>query len=223
MNVAQDIEAADAGPASQAPFDAEVDRLRRAGVPGNAGRLRDLFDFLAGRGPDAASATQAEISAAVFGEAMHEADDATVRVYVHRLRRRLEGHYARAEDSAARLTIPAGIYALRLADIDAAGEARPPGPLAWAATYRGLGRWWPVAALLALVAGFAGGWALAPHPSPPSNAVWSPFFASTRPVLVVLGDYYIYGEIDPRESRRGPPDPRLPGQLAERPPAHAGP
>jgi hypothetical protein len=33
--------------------------------------------------------------------------------------------------------------------------------------------------------------------APPVNAMWQPFLDSPRPKLVVVGDYYMYGEIDP--------------------------
>ena len=96
-------------------FQDEVERLRAAAVPGAAGRLRDLFDYLADRGPTSDPATQADIASAVFGQDETHADDATVRVYIHRLRKKLDDHYrARPpHEGQARLEIPAGSYALR--------------------------------------------------------------------------------------------------------------
>lgn len=182
-----------------AAFAAEVERLRQARVPGASGRLRDLFDFLADRGPGAEPATQAEISAAVFGQAQPEADDATVRVYVHRLRRRLQEHYAQEPGNVgAQLDVPAGIYALRIVEHVAhpPEAAEPSAPDTPRAGERGR-RLWPLAALVALLAGLLAGWALFRPAQPSANVIWSPLLASDRPVLVVLGDYYIYGEIDP--------------------------
>src|SRR5690606_10684916 len=97
-------------------FAAEVSRLRSAGVLGESGRLRELFDYLAARAPDAPPSTQADIAADVCGTDGTDGDDATVRVYVHRLRKRLEEYYrnASAEASTVRLAIPGGTYALRL-------------------------------------------------------------------------------------------------------------
>ena len=37
---------------SQAGFASEVERVRESGLVGRSGRLRELFDFLAERGPD---------------------------------------------------------------------------------------------------------------------------------------------------------------------------
>ena len=67
------------GQAEQA-FAAEVARVQAGGALGDSGRLRELFDYLAARGPAAAPATQAEIADAVFGQPDTEGDDATARV-----------------------------------------------------------------------------------------------------------------------------------------------
>src|SRR6187402_3139514 len=91
-------------------FLAELARVRGSGTLGDSGRLRELFDYLAARGSGAPSASQADIADSVFGQAETEGDDATVRVYVHRLRKRLEEFYAAAGEGPerARLVLPAG-------------------------------------------------------------------------------------------------------------------
>jgi hypothetical protein len=177
-------------------FAEEVARLRAANVPGEGGRLRELFDFLADRGADAAPASQAEIADTVFGQPDAAGDDATVRVYIHRLRKRLDEYYTRHGDGPSRLVIPAGAYVLRLA-----------GPESEEVSPAALGRrrlhpaWLAVAAVALLAATFlAGRWA-APD-GPAVNALWQPFVSSNRPLAIVLGDYYIYGEIDPLNPER---------------------
>ena len=75
-------------------FLAELARVRDSGTLGDSGRLRELFDYFAARGAGAPPASQADIADSVFGQAGTEGDDATVRVYVHRLRKRLEEFYA---------------------------------------------------------------------------------------------------------------------------------
>lgn len=180
-------------------FEAEVARLRNEGIVGTSGRLRDLFDYFADRGPDAPSATQAEIGAAVFGQAEADADDATVRVYVHRLRKKLEDHYAANPPAAgqAMLELPAGIYSLSC--VTQHEESPPP---AYQACHvdgpaRRLPRYWLGLAVLAVLAAFLGGYMLSRPSTAASNAIWQPLLDSDRPVLVVLGDYYLFGEIDP--------------------------
>jgi hypothetical protein len=181
---------------SRANFADEVVRVRDSGLLGHSGRLRDLFDFLAERGPEGEPATQADIAETVFGQRQAEADDATARVYIHRLRKRLEQFYADRGDGNGRLVIPAGAYALRFER----GDASLPVPL----PRRPSRRWLvPAAALLALVVTFFIGRDLAGDAGAPEvNAIWRPFVESNRPILVVVGDYYIFGEIDPTHPER---------------------
>ena len=181
-------------------FDSEIEHLRTLGVPGRSGRLRDLFDFLAGRGHAAGSATQADIARGVFGQDDAESDDATVRVYVHRLRKRLDDFYEREDEreGAARLEIPSGTYALRLV-----GETAPerPSPTLPPSASR---RWPLITGALALLAlAFATGWLISRANGPQANAIWEPLADSERPVLLVLGDYYVFGEIDPVRPEEG--------------------
>lgn len=172
-------------------FEAEIARLRAARVPGQSGRVRELFDFMAERGPEAESASQDDLARQVFGQETSDADDATVRVYIHRLRKKLEDFYAAndAGEDGARVVLPSGTYALRLMGVEKVrtkpGSYRANRPSTLIAAGVAL-------AVLALVALFA--WtqrAVTPNP------IWEPLVASERPVLLVLGDYYIYGEIDP--------------------------
>ena len=184
--------------ADLAAYRAEVARLQAAGVVGKAGRLAELFDYLAARGPQAPSATQAEIAAAVFGQAETDADDATVRVYVHRLRKKLDDHYRDHPPApgATVLEIPAGIYALQLVGNEAAAAPSVPAempPFSW----RRLPRRVAAGAILALLAAFVLGLWLSGRDHAAPNALWEPLVRSDRPVLLVLGDYYLFGEIDP--------------------------
>jgi hypothetical protein len=176
------------------PFEREVERIRASGVLGRTGRLRELFDFLAQRGP-AQPVSQADIAYGVFGQLDAGADDATARVYVHRLRKRLAEFYAREGAEAGRLRLPAGSYELvfeEAAQVSARGR-RP--------SLR-----WIVALLLlaALAVSFVmGREAGSPGPAAEANAIWQPFVESDRQIVVAVGDYYIFGEIDPFEPERG--------------------
>jgi hypothetical protein len=179
------------GADGEALFAAEAARVRSSGTLGNSGRLVELFDYLVERGADAAPASQAEIAQAVFGQTDADGDDATARVYIHRLRKRLEDFYAAEGDTAGtpKLALPAGTYALRLAT-DAELIAAAPARVA------GKRRPWLIAlATLAIAAAFVGGWMLRPaSEAPRANAMWQPFLASDRPIMLVVGDYYIFGE-----------------------------
>ena len=131
------------------------------------------------------------------GQPDTDGDDATARVYIHRLRKRLADFYAAEgadeSDGGTRLILPAGTYALRLGARPRPKTTGPPprpvpGPCAlraWAAVRSR----WPrtLHARARLVAGDA---------APPANAFWQPFLDSDRPIVVVVGDYYMFGEID---------------------------
>lgn len=169
-------------------FADELARVRSSGVLGESGRLVELFEYLAARGPLGEAASQAEIAEAVFGQAGGDSDDATVRVYIHRLRKRLEEFYANDGDAegGARLAVPTGTYALRLAAGNSnhgktAGRSRKP---------------WLVALVgLVLVTTFLAGRMLAGSPAAGvANSIWQPFIESDRPLVIAVGDYYIYGE-----------------------------
>ena len=175
-------------------FEREVERVRASGVLGRTGRLRELFDFLARRGHAAEPATQADIAHEVFGQLDASADDATARVYVHRLRKRLAEFYAREGAEAGRLVLPAGSYELVL-------ERATETPTRDVAS-----RSWLVPALVlaALLVAFVLGRQIgAPAGAAAANAIWQPFLESERPIMVAVGDYYIFGEIDPFDPERG--------------------
>lgn len=178
-------------------YASEVARLRD--TVGESGRLRELFDFLAARGMASRPASQAEIAEEVFGQVDSDGDDATVRVYIHRLRKRLEQVYAADAEEApnGRLFVPAGTYALRF--------AVPREPRAPSLAHRAMRRTWILTALalVATIGAFFAGHLMGEGDRAPVNAVWRPFVESDRPVLVVVGDYYMYGEIDPLAPETG--------------------
>ena len=181
---------------TKASFADEIARVRESGLVGRAGRLRDLFDFLAARGPEGEPATQADIAETVFGQMQAEADDATARVYIHRLRKRLEQFYADRDEAEGRLVIPAGAYALRFERGEANVALR---------VRRRPHRWLvPLMAVVALAAAFLAGRELGGGADPATvNPIWQPFVQSDRPILIVVGDYYIFGEIDPTHPEQG--------------------
>jgi len=194
---------------ADAAFVAEVARVRASRTLGETGRLVELFDFLAGRGAASEPASQAEIAELVFGQAAAtESDDATVRVYIHRLRKRLDDYYTEAvrEDGAGRLVIPAGTYALRLRAGEQEVLVEEQGRVAhWLAYARqNVKVVAPLALILLLVVGFAiGRLSDGARAAAPVNAIWQPFVDSSRGTVVVVGDYYMFGEYDPLHPEDG--------------------
>ncbi len=195
----------DAAPAAATAFAAEVERIRGSGLLGRGTQMQRLFEFLVSC--HAASRVPKELEVAVdgFGRGadFDVAQDATVRVTVHKLRRRLEDFY-RDEGAAApfRLSLPRGEYRLSLDSGAAAAQAPQP---FWR-------RWWPttarergaaiaLAVLVALTLTLAG--MLLNRPAVDTrvstvrdSGLWAPLLSDRLPIQLVLGDYYIFGETD---------------------------
>src|SRR5687767_783290 len=90
---------------------AEVRRVRASGALGASGRLLELFDYLVVRSAEDRPPKEAEIALAVFGKADADSlrDDPVARVYIHRLRKRLDDFYLRnGAPTGVRLDIPKG-------------------------------------------------------------------------------------------------------------------
>src|SRR5579871_1310378 len=107
-------------PASLEPL---AERIRAAGALGRSPLIQKLFDFLIDCSATGRAPKETEVAIEVFGKDMSfdVAQDAMVRVYVHKLRRKLEEYYSGAgRGEPNRLTIPKGAYRFVIDDRDAA-------------------------------------------------------------------------------------------------------
>ena len=180
---------------------AEAERLRAGGSLGRSERLIALFDYLLSRSTAGRAPKEVEIAMDVFGRPadFDAMQDAVVRVYVHKLRQRLVDAYA-ADHAGPRLSIPRGDYRLILT-----AEA-PPEPVADELVIpRDRLRLWIAGALAVLIVAVVATWALSrAQPtaverelaSVRKTAAWSPIFTDHKITLIVLGDYYLFGESD---------------------------
>jgi hypothetical protein len=193
---------------------AQADAIRSSGILGRSGSLQRLFDFLVQRSLQHAPPKEIEIAIDVFGKdaSFDVARDALVRVYVHKLRAKLAKFYSRQGPAAAhQLVIPKGEYRVcvepaRVIVADAPTVAPPPKSDPAPARHRR----WIVAALaavliasvlanIALLAGVPFGTRRgedAGLDAVRGSPVWAPLLHDQRPIVVVLGDYYIFGEMD---------------------------
>ncbi len=147
------------------------------------------------------------IAVEVFGRGtdFDVSQDAAVRVYIHKLRRKFEEFYAaHPEPGGGRLSIPKGEYRLILEPAAAdVADAAAPVPAAVSAKRR-LDPWKIVAlgAIGVLAAATVTAGLLWQHLSGREfkgvrdNPVWAKLLNDTRPITVVLGDYYIFAEAD---------------------------
>jgi hypothetical protein len=179
-------------------------QFRASGALGKPGTLTRLFDFLLERSVSGEIPKETEIAIHVFGKSagFDVSQDAVVRVYVHKLRRRLEEFGSRVRPAgSSRIAIPKGEYRLVLETPAAVGtktdvptRSKPARP-AWLVP--------AVAALVALVIGAAIGarflvdsasWELG---AARRSAIWAPLLDDDLPITIVVGDYYLLGEVDP--------------------------
>ena len=183
---------------------AQAERIRSSGVLGRSHLTHRLFDFLIECSLSDRAPKEIEVAVDVFGKdaRFDVSQDAMVRVYIHKLRRKLEEFYAGpGRNEPDRLVIPKGAYRFVIETAAAAPEAQPdpPAPV-------GSPRRWPAALLtasllanlLVLVLWGYSRW----HATPDEltrvrqSPVWSHMLADDRTIFIVLGDYYIFGETD---------------------------
>ena len=183
----------------------EAARLRASGALGKPGPLSRLFEFLLGCS-GGSTLKEIEIAVAVFNKKsdFDIGQDALVRVYVHKLRKRLEEYYLR-NPGARRMVIPKGEYRLVV-------EAVPGAVVEVVQERVGLKpdlqpdnkRQSHAAVILAFVLGvvLAVGAALvvnmqrAKPEAASASPIWSSLLADDLPVTIVVGDYYLLGEVD---------------------------
>lgn len=180
-------------------FEAQVSRVRDSGLLGRSQSLARLFDFLAEARRQGRSLREFDVAQEVFGRGSDLSGDASVRVYIHRLRKKLIDFYAGPGSAEPeKLVIPLGEYRLDLQDIREAPEPASPPPRRSLNVPLALGVL--AAAILALNVGawiWFGG-LNAPQRAIDATARTSPWsrIDGDRPVLLVVGDYYIFGETD---------------------------
>lgn len=183
----------------KASLEAEIAYIQSTGTLGRSGTVLRLFNFIVERTLSGTRPNEAEIAVEVFGRSgsFEAGQDAVVRVYVHRLRKRLDDYYVRHPEREHRLIIPRGEYRLVLETVSVGAT-----PVA----VRGRGRvskrtLIASGAAALLLAGVAAGYGAAnlggATPKGMMQAeVWAAHKKSKRPLLIVVGDYYIYGQTD---------------------------
>jgi hypothetical protein len=189
----------------------EASRIQASGVLGES-RIRRLFDYflessLAGRSPK-----EIAIAMDVFGKSadFDVGNDALVRVYIHKLRKALDEFYSSSGNGRGPVIhIPRGEYRLRINEPVAEPSALEPStsvptPSTSPQTAvprtkrRRVALLVAVLGLPALIA-LALAWTRMPHTDLDrvrASPIWSAILTDDRPIMIVLGDYYLIGELD---------------------------
>ena len=188
-----------------------ADRIRASGLLGRSGQLGRLFDYLVECSVLGKSPKEIDIAVEALGRGAEfdVTQDAVVRVYVHKLRRRLDEFYSGpGGEESQRIVIARGEYRLSLepnesAKAQPAAIAQPlvaPPPAQPSSLKK-----WLIGALAASLILNIVLFAFARFRQQPddvslarvrANPIWAPLFGDDLPIIVVVGDYYIFGETD---------------------------
>ena len=192
----------------------------RSGALGRSRSYARLLEFLVECARGGRTPKELEIAMEVFGRGadFDPSQDSMVRVYAHNLRQKLEHYYATAGRNEARqLVLARGEYRISVAEpevpADLADAATPapvpaalPLPLVVPEQLRSPAPRWRFAAagtaLLVLGLALGAGIVIESEPAAPSAAsvarspLWADMLDDDLPILIVVGDYYIYGELD---------------------------
>ncbi|MEP6867213.1 MAG: helix-turn-helix domain-containing protein [Novosphingobium sp.] len=171
-------------------------------------RLRRLFEYLLERTLAGESPSEQQIAAEAFNDDGYTegGPDANVRVYMHRLRKLLDGAFQGA--TGPKLYVPVGEYRIRLV-----GEQEAAVPTEGTGVKVSMPDWLKVlpgrtfalvAAGLALVALV---WVWIDHGKAPlaETLAWQTIASDNRPITVVVGDYYLFARLDRNEAAKDQP------------------
>lgn len=175
---------------------------------GELGRSRiyaNLLNYLLLHASKGKSPKEIEIAIDVLGRdaSFDVSKDSVVRVYVHQLRKKLDNYYRKHNlDAQYRIIIPRGQYTIAVVPTPSAdNEPSQPLPLStsWRRNLPQLA-WAPVIAILLVTNLY---FMLGRDPRSADSAAtvaslqpWSAVLDDNLPVLIVMGDYYIFGEMN---------------------------
>jgi hypothetical protein len=181
----------------------QAEKIRSSGVLGQS-RLIRLFNFLVECSAAATIPKEAVIAASVFNKtsAFDVSQDSIVRVYIHNLRRKLDQFYAGpGKNEPVRLVLPKGEYRLTVVPAVLPPSVPPPSLASVAMSRRQAWFVGMAAGVSVLLSAAVVAWVLLQRPAAPwqsarNSPVWSRLLQNGKPIVVVLGDYYIFGDTE---------------------------
>jgi len=199
----------------------QAQKIASSGALGRSRSYTRLLEFLVDCGVAGRAPKELEIAMEVFGKGadFDPSQDSMVRVYAHNLRQKLEHYYATdGRNEPRQIALARGEYRVSLTPVTPAIEpapaaaapstvasSAPPAAVPKAAAPAARPRWRAMATMFGVLAlgvltGF--GFAVSREHAPPSAAaiaaspIWKGLLDDDMPILLVVGDYYIFGERD---------------------------
>ena len=182
----------------------QADKIAARGALGRSRSYVRLLEFLVASSADGRTPKEIEIAAEVFGKGTNfdPSQDSMVRVYAHNLRQKINQYYTTdGRDEPFQIAIPKGEYRVTVVAAEPRLAAETPVTASLGNRLR------LVAAAILLVAlgvvvgfvvGAGGNGSSSAYTAVAASPIWNAVFDDDLPVLVVVGDYYIFGELDER-------------------------
>ena len=178
-------------------------RIMESGVLGRSKNYSALLEYLVQCSLSGKSPKEIEIAVDVFnrGDNFDVSADSSVRVYIHQLRKKLDVYYQSNEkDTVFRIVIPKGQYTIlaqqrtlispvQLSRGEQRSNLRVNNGLLLAVII--------LLAVNLLYMGITGrGSTLEISQATSEHPVWNSVLQDDQPILIVMGDYYIFGELN---------------------------
>jgi len=178
-------------------------RITDSGVLGRSRHYARLLDYLVQCAIENKSPKEIELALEALGRAedFDVSADSTVRVYIHQLRKKLDNYYEQFEkDARYRIVIPRGKYTLAALPQTPVRVTFSPAPLKVPRFTLTTGLLLVMIMLLVanLVVLMQEDGNPVEHASRVAAAhpVWDKVLNDEKPILLVMGDYYIFGELN---------------------------
>ena len=179
------------------------ERIITSGALGRSKNYRALLQYLVQCSIEGKSPKELEIAIDVLGR-NNDFDvsvDSTVRVYVHQLRKKLDAYFEKyGTEEHYRIIVPKGSYTLSV--IPSIKKIENPSSLFNQQSQGNLNTGLLIAGLVLLIVNLV--YMLSVNYSSPAmvsqsaaeHPVWGSVLEDEQPILLVMGDYYIFGELN---------------------------
>ena len=179
----------------------EAQRIIASGALGRSKYYGVLLQYLVEAALIGAQPKEIELATEVFGkEATFDvAVDSSVRVYIHQLRKKLDDYYRQNQIGRYRLVIPKGQYTLKALSRENSAVSESFAGKFWLLFNRVPVLLGVCAVLLAANLAYLttrDSGADFRQEDPAGHALWSSLVNDEQPILLVMGDYYIFGELN---------------------------